>query len=49
LRYTVPDRPQLIDSKGEMAEWSIAHAWKSKLASDTKPFRRGSRHRRSAT
>jgi hypothetical protein len=29
LRYTVPGRPQVVDSKdGEMSEWLKEHAWK---------------------
>jgi hypothetical protein len=31
-------RSQVVDSKDrEMAEWSMAHAWKAKRASDINP------------
>jgi len=34
---------------GEMSEWSIEHAWKTKRASDAKSLRSASTHTRSAT
>src|SRR6516162_9866909 len=34
---------------GEMSEWSIEHAWKTKLASRTDPLRNVPTHTRSAT
>jgi hypothetical protein len=40
----------VYDSKdGEMAEWSMAHAWKAKRGSHTEPLQSASTYTRSAT
>jgi len=42
------DRKSLI-LNGEMSEWSIEHAWKATLSSDTEPLRNTLTHSPSAT
>jgi hypothetical protein len=39
----------LLILNGEMSEWSIEHAWKTKLASRTDALQRAATHTRSAT
>ena len=40
-RVERPAVSERSESNGEMSEWLKEHAWKSKLASDTKPLRSG--------